>query len=118
MFLIVFHQFSGPYEGIPEAVTGFWVVLLDGVEELAHVVAMTVFFIWAQLHLLLIAAQLGIASDVGLFDHAERTDDAQGHLLHFEQGGHRVEAALVELVHQAGVEQVVLMMAKGYLVAA
>lgn len=98
--------------------TGFGVLLLDVLEEGAHVIAMTVFLVRTEFDLLLVATQLGIASDVGFLDKAQRTDDAEGHLAHLEEGRHRVEASLIEEVHQTGVKQVVLMVAQGNLVAA
>ena len=58
----------------------------------------------------------GISLDVAFLDHAQRTDNGQWHLVQLQPHGHRLEAALVEEVHQCGVDKVVLMMTEGQLV--
>ena len=96
--------------------TGFGILLLNLFKQGAHIVTMTIGFVGTELYLLLVASQLGIALDISLFHHTERTNDAEGHLPHTQQGGHRIKASLIELIHQTGVEQVVLMMPQGNLI--
>jgi hypothetical protein len=97
--------------------TGLRIHLLNLFEELSHIITMGRRLVGTEFYLLLIAPQLRIATDIILLNHTERTDDAQGHLSHLEQSRHRIETSLIELVHQAGMQQVILMMSQGNLVA-
>ena len=72
----------------------------------------TAFFLW------LIMMCFGVRKDVGFVAEAEWTDDADGHLLHAQQYGHRAKATLKREVHQGGVKDVVLMVAESNLRAA
>lgn len=114
---LFFREFIVPIQGIPHGVSGVGIVLFYLPKKFLHLGAVGVVLVGAALDLLLITPQLGIAGDVAFFYHAERTDDAQGHLSHLEQRGHSVETSLIDEVHEGGGKQVVLMVPKGYLIA-
>ena len=65
--------------------------------------------------LLLIVVLLGILAYVVFLTETQGTNDGEGHLLHLQLGRHGGEVALKGEIHQGSMDDVVLMMAKGYL---
>ena len=118
MSLLFLNEFVVGLEGTPDAVAHFWVQLFETVVNLLDVRAVRVGLVGTDFLLLLIALQFGVGLDFRLGNEAERTDDGERHLAHLQQGGHCAESALEAEVQQGGMDDVVLMMAEGYLIAA
>ena len=57
----------------------------------------------------------GKGADIGLLTQAKRPDDGKWHLAHAQFDGHGGKMALESEIHQGSMDDVVLMMAKGYL---
>ena len=118
MSLLFLNEFVVGLEGTPDAVAHFWVQLFETVVNLLDVRAVRVGLVRTDFLLLLIALQFGVGLDVGLWNEAQRTDDRERHLAHLQQGGHCAETALETEVQQGRMDEIVLMMPEGYLVAA
>ena len=69
----------------------------------------------AELDEFLVVLLTGILLDVVLLAETQRANDGQWHLAHAELGGHGGEVSLEGEVHQGRVDDVVLMVAEGYL---
>ena len=111
-------EFSRLLQGLPDRVAGFGIQALHLSEQAGDGGAVGVALMGAQFGHGPVAGHLSIATDVCLVNEAQRTDDAQRHLAHFEACGHCAEASLKCQVHQGRVDEVVAMVPKGYLVAA
>ena len=79
---------------------------------------MRVGLVGAELGLFLIALELRIGLDIGFLHHTEGPDNLEWHLAHLQACWHRVETPLEDEIHQRCMDQIVLMVAEGYLVAA
>ena len=102
----------------PKAMAGFGIQRLQPDEQIFHVRAVRTGFVGAGLQLLPIAPPLGDARQLGLGDETEWADDFHRKLRHLKTGRHRPEGALEGEIHQERLEDVVLMVSEGYLVAA
>jgi len=91
---------------------------LHRVEDTGYGGTVGVVLVGAQLRLFLIVVGFGVGPDVVLAAEAERTDDGEGHLAHAQFGRHGGEMALEGEVHQGSMDDIILMMAQGYLGAA
>ena len=100
---------------MPDRVSGLFAELLHVLEEGLRRGAIGVVRVGAELDLFLVVMLLGILAYVVFLTEAQRADDGEGHLSHLELGRHRREVALKGEIHQGGMDDVVLMMAKGYL---
>ena len=100
---------------MPEGVARLWIQLFQLLEERLCGGAIGGLLVRAQLELFLVMLLLGILLDVSLLTQAQRTDNGQRHLLHPELGRHRRELSLEGEVHQGSMDDVVLVVAKGYL---
>ena len=79
---------------------------------------MRVGLVGAELGLLLVALHFCVGLDVGFLHRAERADDRQWHLPHLQARRHRIETALEGEIHQSCMDEVILMVPEGYLIAA
>ena len=102
----------------PKAIAGFGIQRLQPGKQLLHVRAVRTGFVGAGLELLPIATPLGDARQLDLGDKAKGANDFHRKLRHLQTGRHRPEGALEGEIHQERLEDVVLMMSEGYLVAA
>ena len=103
---------------MPEGVTSLCVHLLHLLEKGFCCCTVGILFKGALLQLFLIALLLGVGLDVGFLTEAKRSDNGQRHLPHAELDGHRGEVSLESEIHQGGMDDVILMMAKSNLRAA
>ena len=115
---LFFNQFVVCIQGSPDAEAGFRIHLFHLVVEMFDVCAMRVRLVGTEFLLFLIASHFCVDLDILFLYHAERSDDGQWHLTHLEARWHRVEAPLKGEVHQGCMDEIVLMMAECYLVAA
>ncbi len=76
------------------------------------------FLEWAELFLGFVATERGITAEVGFLYQAQGTNELQGHLIHLQLGVDGGEVTLEDEVHEERFDNVVLMMAESYLVAA
>ena len=100
---------------MPDGVACLWIQLFQLLEERLCGGAISGLLVGTQLELFLVMLLLGILLDVSLLTQAQRTDNGQRHLLHPELGRHRRELPLEGEVHQGSMDDVILVMAKGYL---
>ena len=91
------------------------VQVLQLCEKVGGSSSVSVMFVWTLLPLSLIMMSLGIGADVSFVAETERSDNGQRHLLHAQLGRHGREMTLEDKVHQGGMNDVVLMVTKGYL---
>ena len=117
MYLFV-NEFFVSVQGSPDTETGLMVYLLNRVVEAFDYWAMRVSFVGAAFRLFLITSHLGVGFDVGFLYHTEWPDNRKRHLAHLQTCRHRVEAPLEGKIHQCRMDQVILMVAEGYFVAA
>ena len=115
---LFFNEFIVSVQGSPDAETGLGVYLFDGVVDAFDCCAVRVSLVGAAFRLFLIASHLSVGFDVGFLYHTERTDDGEWHLTHLQARRHGVETSLEGEIHQCRMDEVVLMVAEGYLVAA
>ena len=92
-----------------------WVQLLQSCEKFGGSSSVGVMFVGTLLPLSLIMVGLGIGTDISLLTETEWPNDGQRHLLHPQLGRHCREMPLEGKVHQGGMDDVVLMVTKGYL---
>lgn len=102
----------------PKAMAGFGIQRLQPGKQLLHVRAVRTGFVGAGLELLPIAPPLGDACQLGLGDETEWADDFHRKLRHLQTGRHCPKGALEGEIHQERLEDIVLMVPEGYLVAA
>ena len=100
---------------MPEGVTRLWIQLFQLLEEGLGGGTIGGLLVRTQLELFLVMLLLGILLDVSLLTQAQRTDNGQRHLLHPELGRHRRELPLEGKVHQGSMDDVILVVAEGYL---
>lgn len=112
------HQFAILEQGVPEVGAEFGVLRFELLEEVGDVGALGCSFVGALFHEGLVLGDYCPLLEQGFFDHAEGSDDGEGHLLHLQVAGHGGETSGIGKVHEGGVEDVVLMMAEGDFVAA
>jgi len=117
MYLFV-NEFIVSVQGSPDTEAGLRVYLFDGVVKTFYLCTVRVCLIGTAFRLFLIASHLCVCLDVGFLHHTERSDDCEGHLAHLQARRHGVEAALEGEIHQGCMDQVILMVAEGDLVAA
>ena len=107
-----------PHDSVPQAVACLGVEAFELVEDLVHGGATGGLLVGTGC-LLPEEAQLGcLGLNVGLADEAEGTDNGDGVVLEGEAGLHGLAVALVGDVHEEGGEDVVHVVAEGYLVEA
>lgn len=112
-----FRQLAFMLQGVPYRIPGFRAELFDTFENLFHVRTVGVGLIRAQFGLFGIVAQGCPLFEVGFMHHAERADDGHGKLPHLQPCGHGGELPLESQVEQGGVQDVILMVSEGNLVA-
>ena len=72
----------------------------------------------ARLLLWDILTQFGVTTELALLNQAERTNKLQGHLVHLKFGIDSGELAIEDKIHEQGLDDIILVMAEGNLVAA
>ena len=103
-------------QGVPNGVASFGVYLFYFVEKGFHLFPSAVMFKWTLLHLFRIIPLFCEFDDVGFMHEAERTNDLQWHLFHFQDGGHTLKSSFMKEIQKCCVYDVVHVMSECYLV--
>ena len=116
-FILFFNEFALRFQCIPYGKTGFRRKLFNLAEHLFHLRPVRIVFIGTVLDLFFITSYGCPLLDIFFLLQTKWSDDRDGHLTHFQADGHRHEMSLEKNVEHSSMDDVILMVAQGYLVA-